>query len=428
MTRTAILLVAATAVLATAHARAQRPLSVLDAQAEARAHAPETAEWQARVAGAEAIGAQASRRLREDPSVSSSYVQGGLVGRPDERAWTLGFSQPLDLSGSWKPRAASAAADIERTRHEREDGLRALDERVAIAVADLALAQRQLARGQRIADLHRLAAAALRQQFQAGTAPQIDADSAELDLSNALVSVEQGQGDLEQSRIRLARLLGRQGGGDLIVEDLPEAADVSSAPPDVAAFVERDPRVRAAVADVDAASFERQMLERLVRAPISVAANYSRQTRDIPAGSFLGSPLAGALAANWTDAELAFNVSVGLPLFNRRREPLARATGRILAAEAKLRLARSDVRAELESSWAALQAAARTLQRVATTTAIIDRDVTFVEQAVTAGAFDTLTRTLELRRLQDAGRRADTAVRDLRAARAAWFRRISGTP
>lgn len=414
--------------LVPANAQAQRPLSLLDAQAEARAGAPEPAVLQARIAAAEAVAAQASRRLREDPTVSSSYVQGSLVGHPDERSWNLGFNQPLDISGSWKPRAASAAADVERARHEQADGLRALDERVAIAVADLALGQRQLARNQRIADLHRIAADAARRQLQVGAAPQIDADSAELDLASALASVEQAQGDVDQSRAQLARWLGRETGADLVVEDLPEAPDVSAAAPDFRALVERDPRVRAAVAEVDAAQFERQMVERLIAPPLSAGADYGRQTRDIPAGSFVGAPFAGPLTANWTDAELAFNVSIGLPLFNRQREPRARATGRILAAEAALRRARADVRSELDSSWAALQAASRALQRVAATPAIIDRDVNFVEQAVTAGAFDALMRTQELRRLQEAGRRVDTAVRDLRAARAAWLRRVSGTP
>jgi cobalt-zinc-cadmium efflux system outer membrane protein len=407
---------------------AQRPLSLADAQAEARMHAPETAELQARIAEAEAIAAQASRRLREDPTVSSSFVQGRLVGRPDEHAWSLGFNQPFDISRSWRPRAASTAADVERRRQERDDGLRALDERVAVAVADLALAQRQIARSQQIADLHRLATDAVRQQFQVGTAPQIDADSAEIDFAIALASVEQAQGDVDQSRARLARLLGRETGRDLVVEDVPEAAEMPSSPPDFAALIERDPRVRAAAAEVDAATFERQMFDRLITPPVSVGADYGRQTREIPAGSFVGSPLAGLLAANWTDAELVFNVSVGVPLFNRQREPRARATGRILMAEARLRTVRADVRAELESSWAALQAAARAFQRVAATTAIIDRDAAFVEQAVTAGAFDTLTRTQELRRLQDAGRRVDTAVRDLRAARAAWLRRVTLAP
>lgn len=430
MRRAGSALVAAVAIVALGprEAHAQRPLSLVAAQAEARANAPDAAELQAALVGAETLAAQASRRLRDDPTVSSSFVQGSLVGRPDEHAWNLGFSQAFDISGSWMPRAASAAADVERTRQERENGLRSLDERVAVAVADLALAQRQVARSQRIADLHGIATDAVRQQFQVGTAPQIDADSAELDFAMALASVEQAQGDVDQSRARLARLLGRETGGDLVVEDVPEVTEVPSSPPDLAKLAERDPRVRAAAAEVDAANFERQMFERLITPPLSVGAAYGRQTRDIPAGSFVGSPLAGPLAANWTDAELVFNVSVGLPLFNRQREPRARSTGRILAAEARLRTARADVRAELESSWAALQAAARAFQRVATTTVTIDRDAAFVEQAVAAGAFDTLTRTQELGRLQDAGRRVDTAVRDLRAARAAWLRRIALSP
>jgi hypothetical protein len=58
--------------------------------------------------------------------------------------------------------------------------------------------------------------------------------------------------------------------------------------------------------------------------------------------------------------------------------------------------------------------------------ATIDRDVTFIEQAVRAGAFDSLQRTQALRRLVESGRLADAAVRDFRAARAAWLRRTVG--
>ena len=416
------------AVVAPRDASAQRALSLADAQAEARAHAPDAAELEARIAAAEAMAAQAARRFREDPTILGSFSQGRIVGRSDESSWTLGIQQPFDLSGSWKPRAASAAGDVERARQERENGLRALDEQMAIAFADSALAQRQLARGERLADLYRMASDAVRQQFQVGAAPQIDADSAELDLAGALASVELARGDLNRNRARLARLLGRESGGDLVVDDGSEVPDLAPTPPSFAVLVDRDSRVRAALAEVDAATFQRQIFERLIRPPLTVGVEYGRQTRDIPVGSFVGAPFASSLAANWTDAEIVFNVGVALPLFNRQREPRAQASGRVLTAEAKLRTARADVRAELESSWAALQAAARALERVAPTGAIIDRDVTFVEQAVAAGAFDTLTRTVELRRLQEAGRRMDVAVRDFRAARAAWLRRISVAP
>lgn len=67
-------------------------------------------------------------------------------------------------------------------------------------------------------------------------------------------------------------------------------------------------------------------------------------------------------------------------------------------------------------------------QAILSMIATVDRDATFFEQAVAAGAFDTLTRTQELGRLQDAGRRVDTAVRTCVRPRAAWLRRITSSP
>ena len=131
---------------------------------------------------------------------------------------------------------------------------------------------------------------------------------------------------------------------------------------------------------------------------------------------------------NWSDRDVVFNVSLPFPFFDRQLEPRARATGRLLAAEARARRVRADVRAELESTWSAFDAAARGLQVIAGTSSLIDRDADFVEQAVRAGAFDALTRSLALRRLEDASVRVDTVVRDYRAARAAWLRRSLVSP
>jgi cobalt-zinc-cadmium efflux system outer membrane protein len=416
-----------TLLLGTPAALAQRPLSLADAQAEARARAPEAAELQARIAGAEGIAAQAGRVFRDDPTITSSLFRGSVIGHPDESAWDIGVRQAFDLSGSWKPRAASATADVTRTRFEQQDALRALDERVAVAVADVALTQRQVTRTERIVELQRIAADAVRRQFEVGTAPQIDADSAALDLAASLMTLEQMRGDLDRSRVRLARLLGRETAAGLMVEDVPEPADVPAAP-DFVALVSQDPRVQGATADVDAARFEDQTFERLVIPPVTFGVDYGRQRTDIPLGAFSGVPVAGGLKANWNDADLAFSVGVPIPLFNRQREPRARATARILAAEARLRAVRADVWSELETTWAALRAAARAFESVAPTSTIVDRDAMFVEQAVRAGQFDAITRSLALRRLEEAGRRIDTAVRDFRAARAAWLRRTQGLP
>jgi hypothetical protein len=90
-----------------ARSAAQQPLTLADAQAEARAHAPEVAQLEAVVRGAEAVAAQASRRFRQNPDLTTSYFNGASIGRPEERSWTASASLPVDVSGSWKPRARS---------------------------------------------------------------------------------------------------------------------------------------------------------------------------------------------------------------------------------------------------------------------------------------------------------------------------------
>jgi outer membrane efflux protein len=94
----------------------------------------------------------------------------------------------------------------------------------------------------------------------------------------------------------------------------------------------------------------------------------------------------------------------------------------MLVAEATLRRVRAEASAELRSAWERLVTAARALQSVLGTSAILNRDVDLVEQAVRAGFFDSTTRVIALQRLEEAGRRLDIAVRDLRVARAAWAR------
>jgi outer membrane protein TolC len=425
--RASVLLVVIVCILRAPDAAAQRALTLADAQREARAAAPEVGELQARIAAAEAIAAQAGRRFREDPLVTSSLFRGELLGHPDEHTWSVGIRQPFDISGSWRPRLASANADLARVRFDRETGLRLLDERVAVAVADLALAQRQVARAEQLANLARIAAEAARRQLEVGTAPQIDADAADLDLAGALLAREQTNGVLAQSRTRLARLLGRESVTDLAIEDPHESSDFPSTPPDFTALVDRDPRARAAMSEIDAARFEQEVFDRLATGPVTVGLEYGQERREIPQGRFSGSPLASGLTAKWPDSELVFTVMVPLSLFNRQLELRARATGRLLAAEAALRHVRADASVELRSAWDALVTAARALQSVSATPVILNRDVEFMEQAVRAGLFDATTRVVTLRRLEEAGRRLDVAVRDLRVARAAWAR-VSGLP
>lgn len=425
MRRTAFVSVVAAVCLPTIPAVAQQRLTLAAAQAEARQHAPERLALDSRVRGTEAIAGPAGRLLRFDPEFSASVSPGPLAGRPEESAWMLGGRWTVDISGSWRPRAQSATADVERTRFERDDGLRALDEQVAVAFADVVFAQRLVARSGRIRALQELGAAAEHRRLDVGDGTQLDADAADLDLAGARATEEQAKGTLATARVRLARFLGRSESSSLSVDDQPESTAPDRAP-DVTTLVDHDPRVRAALAELDAARFEQQAAARMKTPMPTFGVDGGNQRREIPAGSVAGAPFANSLTALWSDPELSFSVAVPLPLFDRQREPRARATARILNAEAQTALVRAEVTGQIASSWETMQAARWAFDAVVPTERLIDRDAAFVDQAVQAGAFSALTRSQIVRRLEESGRRVDEADRDLRVARAAWMRVAGG--
>ena len=423
MRRLAFLFAVTLLLVVPATSAAAQTLALSDAKTEARAHAPEGAELEARLRGADAVLDDAGRVFRRDPTMQANYSTGALTGSPDEHAATVGIRLPVDISGSWTPRAGSARADRDRARYEREDGLRALDEAVAIAFADVALAQRLVGRAERVVTLHELALDAERERLRVGQGNQLDVDAADLDAQGARASVAQARGLLAQARARLARLLGRESAADLSVEDPTEPAAVPSESV-VAGIVDRDPRVRAADADARSRSLAVEMYDRLMIPTPTLGVDVGWRRRDIPGGAFQG-PASPGLSALWSEWEMGFSLSVPLPLFDGSREPRARALSLSYVSSARVATVRADVRSELEQAWSVYKAAAEAHQALVPSAAIIDRDFGLLEQAVRTGAMDAVARATSLRRLEDAGRRLDVAVRDVRVAHARWDRRVA---
>ncbi len=423
MRRLAVLLVALLQCLAPNASAAAQALSLLDARAEARSHAPEVAELEARLRGADAVLGDAARVFRRDPWIEGSYSTGALTGSPDEHAVTVGVRMPVDISGSWTPRGASARADRNRAGYERDDGLRALDEAVAIALADVALAQRLARRAERVVTLWELALTAERERLRVGQGNQLDVDAAVLDAQGARASVAQTHGVLAQARARLGRLIGRDSTGDLTVEDPPEPAAAPSESV-LIGVVDRDPRVLAAEAEARSRFLGLEMYERLMIPTPTLGVDVGWRRRDIPLGAFQGPGTTG-LSALWSEWEMGFTLSVPMPFFDGYREPRARALSLSYAAPARVATVRADVRSELEQAWSVYGSASGAHEAVAPGAAILERDFGLLEQAVRAGTMDAVVRANSLRRLEDAGRRVDLAVRDMRVARARWERRVA---
>ncbi len=410
--------------MAPARASAEPPLSLEAAQAESRARAPEAAEVEARLAAARRVAAPAGRIFRHDPVVSGQVEAGGLSGDDEERGWAVELEWSIDPSGSWAARGAAARADVTAAGFEREAGYLALDEAVAVAVAELADRQRALARTERIALLFGLAATAAGRQLEVGEGNQLEADAAELDRLSARADIERARGELARAQVRLARLLGRPRADGLAVADPAEAPD-RPGDAQVDAVIARDARVRAAEAELAAARHEQRAADRSAWQPITLGAEVGRARQEIPPGSFQGIAGASDLSARWSDWELMFSVAVPLPLFDRQLEARAESSAKATRAEARLRVVRAEVRGELEDAWASLVAAAAAYAALRDVPEIIDREFALLEKALRAGAMDAVSRAQSLRRLEEAAADRDRSVLDLRAARAAWIRRTS---
>lgn len=415
----------AAAVLLAARMAGGAPLGLVQAQVEARAHAPESAALLARVLTAAEVTRAAGRFLRSDPVLSGGVRTAHEDAGLEPPSWDLALSIPLDVSGSFRPRGASAAAEQEQAQYDRDDGLRALDEAVATAVADLALAQRLVRRAERIEALHALAARAARREQEVGRGSQLDVDAAELDRAAAQASRLEARGAQVQAQLRLGRLLGRGGGAasaSIEVEDPEEGGGVSGG--SLGDLMERDPRVRAAQAALRAARLELVTYERLAWPQPALKLSFAQEHHEIPAGSFLrrGQP---GLSALWDEQALGLSLSLPLPLFDRQKDARARTRARLAQLELHLQSVRLDVRTELDGAQAALRTATETLAALRPTHEIIERELRLLEKAVQAGALDAVARSLVMRRLEEAGRRADAAVREVRVQRARWLRRTT---
>jgi outer membrane protein TolC len=402
-------------------ARGDANLTLAAAQSEARAHAPDAMELEARLRGASAVAADAHRWLRRDPILTGTGAQG--INEPGERSFEVGVSWTIDVSGSWAARGASADADRTRVLHEREDGLRALDEAVAITMAEAGFAQRATFRAERIAALFAVASAAARRQLDAGSGTQLDVDAADLDFAGARATMVEARASLDDARVRLGRLLARTDVASMIVEDPVES--VATAPPGAAAaIIEEDPRVRAVLAEVDAATHERVMYERLVIPMPTVGVSYAVHQNEIPVGSFTDATAPG-LGAAWTDRQATLTLSVPIPSFDRQTAGRVQANARIANAEAHARVVRAQVGAELATALIAYRSAADGYAALAPTAQVLERDLALLDKSIQAGAIDSATRALALRRLAEIGARSDAALRDLRIRRAQLLRRAS---
>ena len=393
-------------------------LTLQKAQEEARQHAPERVVADAAVSAAKTRAAGAGRRFTHDPVVTGRYQQPAPGGGADDRAWSVGLEWTLDFSGAWNSRRSGARASVVAATEGRTTALLDLDGEVAVTFAELADAQRRLARSTQMVALRDLAAKTAERVRTAGEGNQLDVDAAMLDLRAAQVDAATVRGDLEASRARLARLLGRRDSTGLAVAD---EIDLTAVPASasLADVVASDPRVKMATAEMEAAHQLAEAERRAARPDVTVGIEGGRARHDIPAGAF---PADRTLTGAWSEWEIALSITVPLPIVNRNRIARAAATADVLDAEARLARVRADVASGIDEARARLAAAIDAVNAASDVPQIIERESVLLEKALRAGGVELAVFAQQAHRLVEVGRVYDDAVLSLRRARATWTR------
>lgn len=391
-------------------------LTLAQAQAEAREHSPERASTDADVAAAKARASGAGPRFTNNPALLARFAQ--EMPDADNRTWSTGIEWAINISGAWHSRRQAAQENVKSVTESRTSALLDLDVDVALAFAEVADAQRRVARFSKMVELREVAMRIATRFRETGSGNQLDVDAATLDLRGSQIDVANARGDLDVARVRLARLLGRPESSSLTVADEIDTAGVA----DVSvtdALVDRDPRVRAAASELRAAQLQAEAERRAARPDITVSIEGGRVGNDIPAGTFATMP---TLAGVWKEWEVNVQLSVPLPVFDRNVAARANANADVLVAEAKLARIRADVRSGYSEARARLAAALDAANGAADIPTVIDREVALLDKGLRAGGIELDAWAQQARRLIEVGRTYDEAIFGLRRARAAWAR------
>ena len=317
-----------------AHAQVAPPFATLLRESEG---APRLAASEAEIRRAEGLSEQA--RARPNPSISllTENVAGSSPYTGFARAeTTLQYSQPFERGGKRSARIAAGQAGVVASQARDRDTRVAFayDLARAYAAAEIAdrrigLAENEVENAQR--DLH--AAEAL---VGAGKEARLRALQAQSALNEASATLDLAKANRITAFARLSALVGAERPFASLSQSLLEDGTRTSG------FGPVDPRATTAIlvaqADREAASLRLDVERR-------------RATPDIIAN-------VGVRRLNYGNATaLVGGVTIPLPILDRNRGNIAAARAEVDAAEARLAIARNEVRAEAQAAAAQLSAA-----------------------------------------------------------------------
>ncbi|WP_336243530.1 TolC family protein [Corallococcus exercitus] len=360
-------------------------ITLQDAFALARQHAPALVEARARVKAAQGPVASAAPLLRENPQLDFQVGPRRLPNGDSGLDLAVGLAQPFELGGKQGLRREAARAGLSMEDARLRDAERLVMGDVAAAYLRLLEAREHLKLVSAAAEATARTVQATERRYAAGDVPAVDVNVAKVAHARARAEVQVAQGELSALRAELEGRLGYRAGSLSTYEDdlrgLARAAPRTSpegvgARADVVALEQEQARAKAA-----ATLGRRQVLP-----DVALGVRYQKEADETV---FLGT------------------LSVPLPLFARGQE--ARLVGEADAsrAEGELRAARIVVPAQVQAATDRYLASRDALGALEEILPLLDDNEALAQRSYDAGEMD-LAAFLLIRR-------------DTLEARAAWL-------
>jgi cobalt-zinc-cadmium efflux system outer membrane protein len=300
-------------------------MTLADALARARDHAPEIISARLAVAEARARVTGAALRLPSNPELDVSV---GNRDTPTGRSTDLqvGATQPLEPPGRRAARIAGATAQVDQSLASAEDISREVLRDVAITFFRAVYATERLRLLKTGEELATTILDAADRRYRAGDIPVLDLNIARSSLARARSEREGGEAELAASLGTLRRLLLLDGAvavqGSLAVTEAPDAGPLF-------ASAQQRPELRRLEAAVREAEADVRLGRSFGRPDYGVGLQYEREG---------------------DDRILLGGLTISLPFFSKGQELRAAGTARAARLRAELEAARARIRIDLEAA------------------------------------------------------------------------------
>jgi len=332
----------------------------------ARERAPSLQAVRERIGIAEGERRQAA--LRPNPSAALERRE-QFVGLDTQTS--VGLTWPLDL---FRRGARVAVADhaVRGATFMADDEARVLGAMVRERAADVLSAVRQLEVVTRIAQASRERLDLLTSRVDAGAAPPLERDLADVEWRRSETEVLAWQGMADRALIALKALVGLSADAPLRLAAPLEAVAEALMPVPIADLTEAiaaRPDVRVLDEDVARATAERARAASEGKVDLSLTGGFMRRA-------------AGVAPTRERMNDVMFGVMVDLPWRNRQQGAIASAEASRRAAEAQAAAGRLDARAEIDAARVRDETAARVVARYRDgLLALADRNLAVVRES-----------------------------------------------